>query len=195
MWISIVMLTYSCGCILSPQEDPAPPDKDPVVFMDLTEKEHVIINLVLSYQEKRYDKYSELILTTTDRYNGQPYSDSYYWYNQPGAVGTEEYILGDQDIQRTYYMFKACVVPEKDTHPHIDKLTLTITEGSWSPVIELYGEPCEDCWFTERQYQIELDLGEDQIIGYDNVQFYIVPVDEGDLTIYKIGVAKDILAE
>ena len=193
MWISVAILLYSYGCILSPQEDPAPPDKDPVEFMDLTEKEHVITNLVLSYQEKDDTQYSKLILQTDDTYNGSTYANGYYWFNQPGAVGTEESILGGQDISRTHNMFQACKIPVKDTHPKIDRLTLTLTEGSWAPVTEIYGEPCEDCWFTEREYDIFLEMGETDIHGYDNVQFYIVPVDEDGLKIYKIAVAKDVL--
>ena len=196
-WIIIVILSYSYGCILSPQEDPAPPDDpvDPVEYMDLTEKEHVITNLVLSYQEKYMPEFEKLLLDKeNDTYNGVPYTDSYYWYNQPEAVGTEEYLLRDQEITVTTNMFKAANQDPNAGHQAIDDLSLDITAGSWSPISEIFGQPCEDCWFTEREYQIEVIYGPDKIVGYDNVQFYIVPVDQGDITIYKIAIAKDILA-
>jgi hypothetical protein len=192
----IVILSYSYGCILSPQEDPAPNDRDPVEFKDLTEKEHVIINLVYSYQEKDFGEYSKILLGTDDTYNGSTYPNGYYWYNQPGAVGEEDFILLGQDLTRTQYMFLAAEgTPAKDTHPPIFRLTLELTEGSWSQLPELWGEPCEDCWYTERQYDIFLDMDQTDLYGTDNVQFYIVPVDEDGKKIYKIAVAKDILAD
>jgi hypothetical protein len=196
LWASIVILVYSFGCILSPQEDPAPIDRDPVEFKDLTEKEHVIINLVYAYQEKDFGEYSKLLLRTDDTYNGSTYPNGYYWYNQPGAVGQEDFILASEDLPRTQNMFLAAEgTPAKETHPAIYRLTLQLTEGSWSPVGELWGEPCEDCWYTERQYDIFLEMGEPDLHGTDNVQFYIVPVDEEGKKIYKIAVAKDILAQ
>jgi len=60
-------------------------------------------------------------------------------------------------------------------------------------VAEIFGEPCEDCWFTERSYNIELTIGPgESILGEHNVQYYIVPVNEGGLKIYKIAIAKDV---
>ena len=192
----IVMLSYSYGCILSPQEDPAPDDREPFVFKDLTEREDVIYNLYGSYQEKNFGEYSKLLLMPDDTYNGSTYANGYYWYNQPGAVGGEDFILAADDLVRTQYLFLAAAgTPAKETHPPINRMTLTITEGSWSPISEIWGQPCEDCWYTERQYDIFLEMGETDLSGTDNVQFYIVPVDEGGKKIYKIAVAKDILAQ
>ena len=193
-WLSIGMLLYAYGCILSPEEDPAPPDREPVVFMDLTEKEHVIINLELSYQEQNHEEFSKLLLRPEDTYNGSTYANGYYWYNQPGAVGTEEYILRDDELTRTSNMFMAAEgQPVKDDHPVIYKLTLALTDASWSPITELWEQPCEDCWYTEREYNLYLEMGEIDLQGLDNVQFYIVPVDEGGKKIYKIALAKDVL--
>jgi hypothetical protein len=196
-WISIVILSYSVGCILSPQEDPAPPSSDPIEFKDLTEKEDVITNMLLSYQAKDYEPYMQLLLRPEDTYNGSTYANGYYWYNQPGAVGTELSILLGADLERTFNMFRAAEGDpvDKENHPVIYRLTLTLTEGSWSPITELWGEPCEDCWYTERQYDIFLEAGQTDYHGFDNVQFYIVPVDEDGKKIYKIAVAKDVLAQ
>lgn len=192
--ICIATLLYSFGCILSPQEDPAPPIKDPVVFEDLTEKEDVITNILLSHRERNIDEYAKLLLKPEDTYNGSTYADGYYWYNQEGNEGLPEFDLRDDDITATGNLFLAAKgTPAKPDHLVLEDLTLFIPEGSWSPVAEIFGEPCEDCWFTERSYDIKLILGPGESIeGLHNVQYYIVPVDEGDLTIYKIAVAKDV---
>ncbi len=154
----------------------------------------MIVNLELSYQEKNFNEYSKLILRTDDTYNGSTYADGYYWYNQQGAVGTEAYILANEDLSRTQNMFLAASgTPAKPEHPPIYGLTLELTEGSWSPIDTVFNEPCEDCWYTERGYNLFLEMGETDLQGLDNVQFYIVPVDEGGKKIYKIAVAVDVL--
>ena len=192
-WISIVMLLYSFGCILSPEEDPAPPNIVPVEFMDLTEKEHVVTNMVLSHQEKDITEYSKLLLSPEDTYNGSTYANGYYWYNQEGAAGLPVFNLRDEDIAAVTNLFLAAKgTPAEDDHQVIERLTLSLTEGSWSPLAEIFGEACEDCWFTEREYNIKLYFGENSIEGLQNIQYYIVPVDEGGTKIYKIAVAKDI---
>jgi len=192
-WISIVVLLYSFGCILSPQEDPAPPDKEPVEFEDLTEREHVITNMVLSHQEKDITEYSRLLLRADDMYNGSTYADGYYWYNQEGAAGLPAFNLRDEDIGAVTNIFLAAKgTPAEEDHPVIDRLTLTLTEGSWAPVPEIFGEECEDCWFTQREYNIKLFYAEKSIEGLDDIQYYIVPVDEGGKKIYKIAIAKDV---
>lgn len=194
-WISTVMLLYSFGCILSPKEDPAPPDKDPVVFMDLTEKEHVIFNLELSYAERDIDEFSKLLLKVDDTYNDLTYADGYYFYNQDVETELEEFLLRDTEITYTGNMFLAAKgTKAKPEHQVLDDLTLEIGDGSWMPSDEIFGEPCEDCWYTQRSYELWIYYGEDSKYAMDNIQFYIVPVDEGDVTIYKIAIAKDIYA-
>ncbi len=187
-----LLLFHLVGCSESGTSRPEP---ETVVFEDLTEREDVIHNLVLSYQEKDIAQYSKLLLMPDDTYNGSAYPNGYYWYHQPGAVGPEEYLTGEEDLSCTGYIFLAANgTPAKPTHPVIFHLDLALTEGSWSPLSELWGEPCEDCWYTERQYDIFLEMGDPDLHGTDNVQFYIVPVDEDGKKIYKIAVAKDILA-
>jgi hypothetical protein len=172
------------------------PEPETVTFEDLTEREDIIHNLVLSYQEKDIDEYSKLLLRTNDNYNGSTYASGYIWYHQPGAVGSEEYLTGEQDLFCTNYIFLAASgTPVKPEHPIIYGLTLDIYSGAWSAVDSLFGEECEDCWYTERQYYIFLEMGESDLHGTDIVQFYIVPVDEDGKKIYKIAVAKDILAQ
>ncbi len=184
------LLIPIAGCEDSSPSKPAP---DTVTFGDLTEKEHIIINLELSYEELNFDQFSRLLLSEGDTYNGSTYANGYYWYNQPGTVGSEEYIPLSDELARTYNMFRAAQGdPVKDNHPVIYRLTLSLTDGAWTPVEELWSEPCEDCWYTERGYELFLDLEWTDVQALDNVQLYIVPVDEGGTKIYKIAVARDV---
>jgi hypothetical protein len=197
MWISVATLIYSFGCILSPEEESAPPINDPIKFEDLTEKEHVINNLVNSYKALDDSEYRRLLLRLEDEKpnGGGSYSSQYYWFNQPEDESELNVDL-EEDANRTKNIFYAAkgtpVDPEK--HQIIDRLTLTITDGVWTPVDSLFGGECDDCWKTRREYDINLNMGEDQIYGLDDVEFYIVPVQEGDKRTYRIAVAHDIFA-
>ena len=187
-----IMLSYSLGCILSPEEE-IRPDPNPVEdYKDLTAPQNLIDNLVLCYKNKDAVKYEELLLSTDDG----DYGREYYWFFQEGDVTTlgEESIPRDIDAQRTRYMFAAAnQSPEKQEHPIIDKLQLEIYDGTWTSADSLWGEPCEDCWYTKRQYYISILIGEDTIYGDDFVQFYVVPVQEGEVTTYRIALALDVL--
>jgi hypothetical protein len=172
------------------------PEPETVTFEDLTEREDIIHNLVLSYREKDINEYSKLLLRTNDTYSGSTYASGYIWYHQPGAVGSEEDLTGEEDLFCTNHIFLAASgTPVKPEHPIIYGLTLAIYSGTWSAVDSLFGEECEDCWYTERQYYIFLEMVATDLHRTDNVQFYIVPVDEDGKKIYKIAVAKDIHAE
>jgi hypothetical protein len=185
----------AAGCLTDPEKKETPTE-EPAQFRDLTSREDVIYNLLLSYQEKNISQYSRLLLEDDDSYNGSDYQAGYYWYNQPESEGLDEYMLRDADIASTNNLFLAAMgTPSESQHPEIYRLSLMISEGTWSQVTELFGQTCEDCWFTEREYEIRLDLGEDAVMGLNNIQLYIVPVDEGDVKIYKIAVAKDVRSE
>ena len=183
------------GCLNDPEKKEAPVEEEPE-FRDLTSKEDVINNLVLSYAERNISEYSKLLLRNDDSYNGSDYQFSYYWYNQPEDEELEAYLMRDEDIMATNNLFLAAQgTPAKLDHEILDDLTLEIGAGSWVAVSELFGEPCEDCWSTIREYLISVSYGENRLSGDDVIQIYIVPVDEGDKTIYKIALAKDIYVE
>jgi hypothetical protein len=82
--------------------------------------------------------------------------------------------------------------PAKPEHPVIDKLQLGIHDGTWAEVDSLWGEPCEDCWYTMRQYNVSVIIGHDTIYGDHLVQFYVVPVWACDVTEYRIAQAFDV---
>jgi len=184
-------LILSAGC---EDSSPSKPDPEPAQFEDLTEREDVIHNLVLSYSEHNIEEYSKLLLRADDAYGGSTYQSGYIWYNQPGVIVGEEYISREEDIARTGNIFLAATgAPAKPEHPEIYGLHLSITDGAFSAIDSLFGGPCEDCWFTERGYNLFLELGTPDLQALDNVHFYIVPVDGGGTKIYKIAIAKDVV--
>jgi hypothetical protein len=72
LWLIVLVAAagLTTSCLLDPEKTKEEPeDKTPVVFKDLTEKDDVLHNLELSYNERRFDKYEELLdadfITTT----------------------------------------------------------------------------------------------------------------------------------
>jgi hypothetical protein len=151
-------------------------EEDSGGFADLTEPEHVIQNIVRSYETLNIEEYTRLLLSAEDeKPGGGAYPSAYLWYNIfLAAMGT----------------------PASAGHLTIDRLTLAISGGGvWSEIPEVFSEPCSGCWMTVRPYEVWLYFGDDRIHSYDNVEFIIVPVMDGDTKIYKIAVAMDIHAE
>jgi hypothetical protein len=64
LWLIVLVAAagLTTSCLLDPEKTKEEPeDKTPVVFKDLTEKDDVLHNLELSYNERRFDKYEELL--------------------------------------------------------------------------------------------------------------------------------------
>jgi hypothetical protein len=62
LWLIVLVAAagLTTSCLLDPEKTKEEPeDKTPVVFKDLTEKDDVLHNLELSYNERRFDKYEE----------------------------------------------------------------------------------------------------------------------------------------
>jgi len=58
----IVIAGLTTSCILDPKEQKEGDDtKPPVVFKDLQERDDVLFNLELAYNERRYDEYDKLL--------------------------------------------------------------------------------------------------------------------------------------
>lgn len=184
----IVLLAVGCS-----DDSPSKPEQEEADFGDLTEREDIIRNLVLSYREKDIVQYSRLLLGAEETYGGSAYPTDYYWYHQPYAVQGEDYLTREEDIGCTNNIFLAAMgTPASTGHPVIEKLILQLTDGAFSPVDSLFGELCEDCWYTEREYYLHLELeGDMTVISEDHIQLYIVPVDGEGTKIYKIAIAMD----
>jgi hypothetical protein len=171
------------GCILSPKDDTVPPDKPKYVYLDLTHKGDAIENLVTAYKEHNLTQVEKLL------------HPLYIWRNQDYDIlhnELPEFYSRSEEVTSTTNIFLAA---EKQSAPdkYIDKLELTIEDGSWQQVYEFQGEACEDCWQTTREYFITVVMsgGDLTLYGNDLVDFTIVPVTEGGKKLYKIGRADD----
>lgn len=177
------IIISTSGCILSPKADAEPPDTPEEKFLDLTKKEHVIPNLVLAYKRHNISKYDDLLHV------------DYLWFMQKEEVpsGEEQFWLRYKDYTATENVFLAADNRHPDPTKNIDKLNLTIGEGSWYKLESIEGNPCDDCWQTERQYMIEVVMGETTLLGNDHVIFYIVPYMKDGVKVYQILRAYDII--
>ena len=187
-----IILSYSIGCILSPEEEIRPNPNPPPEYKDLTTPENLIHNLEVSYLDLNDTRYGELLLKSDDG----SYGEEYFFYFQEGDVitGGEEYLDRDTDMTRTGNLFLAAMAtPAKPEHPIIDSYGLSIDPGTWQSVDSLWSKPCEDCWYTSRGYYVYIEYDGDRIYGDDTIEFYVVPVQEGDVTTYRISAAYDVL--
>ena len=89
--VLILVLLSTQGCLIDPKEKPTASQKPPSSedeYGDLTEKEHTIKNLVLSYKNRGIEKYEELLCA------------DYLWFLQEGDYEPEEdnFFLRQEDI-------------------------------------------------------------------------------------------------
>lgn len=177
---AFALIVYS-GCILSPDEEAPEPQPKPT-YKPLTEKENLIYNLLMCYQEHNITRYEELL------------HPDFIWYNQYGS--TPEYNERTQDVYLTGRMFLAAEGKHPNPDVQIDKLTLWIdqTAPQWYSVSDIAGVPCEDCWETTRAYQITAVMsgGDKTLLGEDNIKFIAIGVDQNGTKIYQILRADDI---
>lgn len=177
---AFALIAFS-GCILSPDEEAPTPQPKPT-YKPLTEKENLIYNLVMCYQEHNITRYEELL------------HPDFIWYNQFGS--TPEYNERTDDVRLTRGLFQAA----EGTHPNqalkVDKLTLQIdqTVPQWYSVADIGGVPCEDCWETTRRYMITavMDGGDKTLLGNDDIKFIAIGVMQSGTKIYQLLRADDI---
>ena len=175
----VLLMFYTFGCILNPKEDIKPDPIPPPEFKDRTEREHVIENMELSYQVTDLEHYKELLHM------------DYIWHMQEGS--DPEFLSRDQDINATKGIFDSKKFGHPDENKRIERLELQIYDGRWDSLHSIEGEPCSDCWYSERVYDITIDVASGTTIhGYDRVDFYIVGADEGGKRKYKIIRADDV---
>ena len=98
------------------------------------------------------------------------------------------------DVDKTGKMFLAAESKYSDPKLWIELLTLKIWPGTWAQITEFEGAPCEDCWETQRTYEITARMsgGTLTYVGNDYVRFIVVGVDKGGQRIYQIRRADDI---
>ncbi len=181
MALNIILVVIICsmlGCIFGPDKD-RKSRTEPPTYRDLSEKEDVIHNLLLSYQDLDIEHYRELL------------HEDYIWYMQEGI--DPEFLSRDQDIDATNGIFNSKKFGHPDENRSIERLQLEIWDGSWSAIDSLEGQPCDDCWYTRWVYDIRLDVKSGATIhGHDYVDFYIVGIEEEGKKKYQIIRADDI---
>jgi hypothetical protein len=142
-------------------------------YYDLTDKEGILQNLLLAYTDRNIDRFAELL------------HDEYLFYLQEGDYmpGESPYLTRQEDIQCTTNMFLAA---SGQYEPRIDRLELRLDDGVWSSVSEIGGEPCEDCWMTQRHYSLLVGINEVTYIANDIAVFCIKPAGPDEDSGYKI---------
>ena len=144
----ITSLLASPACIFDPKEDPIIPPHEEVVWPDMTSRDDVIKTVVLAY-ENRTDG------AATSKYNALLHTQYFFGLSAADVEpGGSPIMTRAQDIESTEYLFS----------PKWTLLELTITpeEGSWYEYPEIEGQPCDNCWGTERQYFIRAQRGDEE---------------------------------
>ena len=142
----ITALLASQSCIFDPKEDPVIPPDDPVVWPDMTARDDVIKTVVLCYENPKSSE-------AQSGYEALLHSEYFFGF-APGDVepGDPTIMERGRDIESTLWIFEVESMLE---------LTITPEEGSWYEYPEIDGEPCVNCYSTERQYFIRAQLGDE----------------------------------
>ena len=114
----------------------------------------MIKNLVLSYTHRDIEKFQELLHA------------EYVWFLQAGDVepGDDVFFVRQKDINMTRNMFSAA---NGQFEPVIERLDLEIDAGDWYSVSTIGDKDCEEgeCWATERDYHLTVQVGETTYLG------------------------------
>ena len=171
------MLAVSCG------EDPQNPvrEDDEIPWPAMTDRDDVIKTIVLCYENPKIGE-------TVSRYNALLHS-GYFFGFAPGDVEPGDPAIMDRawDIRSTEWIFEVESMLE---------LTITPEEGSWYEYPEIDGEPCVNCYSTERQYFIRAQFGDkgttyQSPVGKAFVSIIVSP-DENDSTKWVLRAMYDI---
>ncbi len=168
----IIMMAAGPSCILDPEdkkEPPAPPEPYPA-----RETYEQCVDFLLRC-------YADHDGTAGQRYEELLHPD-YRFYFQPDDVepGGDPFMTRAEDIVSTQdYLFN---------NPSI--CTLTLNGSGWDTYPEIEGQPCVDCWFTTRVYEIRLQFEPEGTIyqGQDSAVIIVAPDpnEEGKYTIRAI---------
>ncbi len=150
----ITVLLAPQSCIFDPKENPDDRPADPIVWPDMTERDDVIKMVVLCYENP---KEAEAV----SRYNALLESGYFFKFAEgdvePGDPTIMERVV---DIKSTEGIFEYETMLELSIIPEV---------GQWYPYPETWGEPCENCHSTERQYFIRAQFGEGGTISQSPV--------------------------
>ena len=132
------------------------------LYGDLTQKEHCMRNLALSYTHQDIDRFKELL---HDRY--------VYIISEKNTTKTRsrKYI-----IHAVNYMFD-----------NATEISAEITDGEWEPVTRFSGEACPECWSTNRKFILRIDSPDIKENGFSTeCRFIVAPVEASGGVKYKL---------
>jgi len=178
----IFSISILAGCILNPKEKDDPPDNNNP-WPSLTTPEGVVQTLERCYADRNAEKYREILL-----------DPDYLFYLQDVDVpqGDEEFWNLEEDYESVRRMFLAAIGSPEHQDPLLDRLELTIAGGTWTDVDSIGDQPCADCQYTERIYDITAVIGETTYLGNDIIALYVQPVEDKGTTVFKIRRAYDL---
>jgi len=185
--VALALFIAAAGCILDPKEavddNPVPEENWP----ERTDREECIEVIDMVYKHKNIEKYKEVLLKPdTEREN---FKDGYLWFNQVLQLDSlSEFDNYDEDCEGTQWILDNAEMIQMFLFPS------AIVSQTWTEVDEVFGEPCEDCWSTQRNYNFSITVGDMIYTGDDEVQFTIGPDPDnpGKYVIYR---ADDFLAQ
>jgi hypothetical protein len=130
-------------------------------FLDLSEKEHCITNLMLSYAKKDIERFSELL---HDDYLYHGFDNIVIWGKQEERENTE--LLFEKEMVASF----------------------TIGDGSWTKTDRIGESPCGDCWESTRQYSISGHVSGDDttVFGSGYARFVVKRVERNGEPGYRI---------
>jgi hypothetical protein len=134
LWLIVLVVAagLTTSCILDPKEEKVGDPPAPVEFKDLSEKDHLLFNLELAYNERDMDRYAELLddnftfyFSDAD-YNDPDHPTPQQW-NRDTEIGANSRILnrdlpGDNkvvsiDLKLGYVADNWTEEPENQVHP------------------------------------------------------------------------------
>jgi len=131
-------------------------------YRDLTQKEHCLKNLALSYTNQDIDRFKELL---HERY---------------------VYIIRDKKTTKTRSR-KYTVNAVNYMFDNSTKIRAEITHGEWEPVKTFSGEACRKCWSTNREFIMRIAGPEMKEKEFSTeCRFIVAPVEEAGILKYKL---------
>jgi hypothetical protein len=178
----VLVSILAAGCIFGPEEEKV--ERDKPQWKPLTDTENVLYNLALAHNTADIDCFLALL---------HPDYAFYLDARDVEKLGKGCYTRGE-DSAMTARMFLAAKGQHPDPLKNITRLELKISDGTWTPVAELNGNPCDDCWETMREYHLMLEMqgGAMTLYADQTMMFTVVPVVQGDTKIYQLLRCDDI---
>ena len=133
-----------------------------LTYGDLTQKEHCMRNLALSYTNQDIDRFKELL------------HERYLYIiteKKTTKMRSRKYI-----INAVNYMFDNAI-----------KIRAEITEGEWEPITTFSGDACPGCWSTKREFIMRIDSPDAKEQEFSTeCRFIVAPVEASGVVKYKL---------